>query len=853
MKRNNTWRFVLVIFAIAWALYELYPPTTGDLIEQFTQRAHPPSRDAVYTNIVQQARELKAKSPERGFANIRDAVGTNDIVKYFPFFDSKSELYPTTYILNRLQREVAGKIRLGLDLQGGTSFLVEMDTNKLVSIEVTTNSVGRLETNIVSSELEGALEQAIEVLRKRVDRFGVAEPVIQPVGDNQILIQLPGLSEADKKSAEDQIKRPAFLEFRLVHESSDQLLANNEIPPGYEVLRRKSRSPDGKEQLEQVVVKRNAERGLTGSIIKNAMVVRGNLGEPQIDFTLNDEGTSAFGDVTRENVGRRLAIVLDKELYSAPNIQSPIETGRGQITGSFDVREAFELANVLQNPLKAPLHLLEERTVDPTLGKDSITSGITASIIAAVATFVFMLVFYFASGLVANLALALNVLILMGAMCALGSTLTMPGIAGIALTIGMAVDANVLIYERMREEMAAGKSIRGVISGGYDKAFGTIFDSNLTTLIAAVILIKFGTGPVQGFGVTLSIGILASMFTALVVTRLIYDFLLEKGMMTKVRMLPLIKFPQFKFMNWGKLAFAGSVVLILIGAGSGIVRGKKILGVDFAGGESLTLTFSQRVEVDQLRGALDKAAVGDSTIGYQQSRSTGLETLQIVVPVGAGEKAKSTLKEAFPQAGFAVKGTDVVGATVGQHIQQTAFVAAIIAMFAILVYVAFRYEFSFAVASVVALLHDVLITLGIYFLSGRQLTAPMVAAVLTIIGYSINDKIVIMDRIREDLKLGVRGSFRELIDIALNQTLSRTIITGGASILATLALFFFGGGVINDFAFTFLVGIVSGTYSSLFIAAPLVLWWHKGQRPNIGGGQLNVPTATQATPAAAKP
>jgi SecD/SecF fusion protein len=441
----------------------------------------------------------------------------------------------------------------------------------------------------------------------------------------------------------------------------------------------------------------------------------------------------------------------------------------------------------------------------------------------------------------------------MGAMCALGATLTMPGIAGIALTIGMAVDANVLIYERMREEMAAGKSIRGVISGGYDKAFGTIFDSNLTTLIAAVILIKFGTGPVQGFGVTLSIGILASMFTALVVTRLIYDFLLNKGWLTRVRMLPLLKFPQFKFMNWGKLAFAVSVALILIGVGSGIVRGKKVLGVDFAGGDALTLTFSERIGEDQLRSALDQAALGDASFNYQHSLSTGLDALQVIVSVGAGDKAQATLKEAFPQAGFVVKGTDSVGATVGAHIQQTAIVAAIIAMFAILVYVAFRYEFSFAVASVVALLHDVLITLGIYFLCGRQLTAPMVAAVLTIIGYSINDKIVIMDRIRENLKLGVRGSFRELIDSALNQTLGRTIITGGASILATLALFIFGGGVINDFAFTFLVGILSGTYSSLFIAAPFVLWWHKGQRPNIGGGQLNVPTAAATPTAMAKP
>lgn len=853
MKRNNTWRFLLVLFALAWSIYELYPPTSGDLVERFAQRSHPPSRDAAFTNIVQTARELRAQHPERGFANLRDAVGTNDIVKYFPFYDTKAELYPTTYVLNRLQREVAGKIRLGLDLQGGTSFMMEMDTNKLVTAEIVTNSPGNYSTNYVTSELEGALEQAVEVLRKRVDRFGVAEPVIQPVGNNQILIQLPGLSEADKQAARQTLQRPAFLEFRLVHEDSDRLLENNEIPPGYQVLRRKQRSQDGTERLEQVIVKRKAEQGLTGSIIKNAMVVRGNLGEPQIDFTLNEEGTASFGQVTRENVGRRLAIVLDGELYSAPNIQSPIETGRGQITGSFDLREAFELANVLQNPLKAPLHLLEERAVDPSLGRDSITSGVTASIVAAIGTFVFMLIFYFASGLVANLALILNVLLLMGAMCALGSTLTMPGIAGIALTIGMAVDANVLIYERMREEMAAGKSIRGVISAGYEKAFGTIFDSNLTTIIAAIILMKFGTGPVQGFGVTLTIGILASMFTALIVTRLIYDFLLDRGWLTRVRMLPLIKFPQFKFMSWGKLTCIISAVLILIGIGAGFARGKKVMGVDFSGGEALTLSFSKRIEVDQLRSALDKASLGDASISYQKSLSTTLETLQVVVPPGAGQNAQAALTAAFPEAQFVIRGTDVVGATVGAHIQQTSIIAAIIAMFAILVYVAFRYEFSFAVASVVALLHDVLITLGIYFLSGRQLTAPMVAAILTIIGYSINDKIVIMDRIREDLKLGVRGSFRELIDIALNQTLSRTIITGGASIMATLALFLFGGGVINDFAFTFLVGILSGTYSSLFIAAPIVLWWHKGQRPNIGSAQLNVPNGTKAAPAAAKP
>lgn len=847
MSRNSYWKLALVVFVLAWALYELNPPTGRDLLVYFQQRALRP--DATFSNIVQQAAVLQKERPERKFANLREAVGTNDITKYFPFYaDAKDELNPSSYILNRLQRDAAGKIKLGLDLQGGTSFLVKLDTRRLATTEEVTNAVGQVQTitNNVDAELEGVIAHAVEVLRKRVDKFGVAEPVIQPSGRDRILVQLPGLSEADKESAKQTIQKVAFLEFRLVHENNDQLLQTGEIPPGYELLKRKARKQTGATELEQAIVKKKPERGLTGNIVKSAFVTRGNLGQFEIDFTLTMEGATIFGEVTAANVGRRLAIVLDGELYSAPVIQSAIENGRGQITGQFDLREAFELSNVLENPLKVPLAIEEERTVDPSLGRDAIASGVTASIIAAVATFLFMLLFYFGLGLVANMALVLNVVLLMGALCALGSTLTMPGIAGIALTIGMAVDANVLIYERMREELAAGKSIRGVVAAAYSKAFGTIFDSNLTTFIAAVILIKFGTGPVQGFGVTLAIGIVASMFTALFVTRLVYDFLLARGWMRNARMMPLAKFERIPFMNWGKLAFGISLVMILIGAGSGIARGKKVLGVDFAGGDALTFSFSQRVGEDQLRSTLDSAALGDAAIGYQKSLSTGLETLQVVVPSGAGPKAESALKEAFPQAAFAVKGTDAVGATVGAEIQRSAIIASLLALFAILAYVAFRYEFSFAVASVVALIHDVVLTMGIYFLSGRQLTAPMVAAVLTIIGYSINDKIVIMDRIREDLKLGVRGSFRQLIDIALNQTLSRTIITGGSVILATLALLFFGGGVINDFAFTFLVGTIAGTYSSLLIASPFVLWWHKGERPRIGSQVAVSPAAVEA-------
>jgi SecD/SecF fusion protein len=433
-------------------------------------------------------------------------------------------------------------------------------------------------------------------------------------------------------------------------------------------------------------------------------------------------------------------------------------------------------------------------------------------------------------------------LILLGFMCSIGTTLTLPGIAGIALAIGMAVDANVLIYERLREELAAGKSLRGAISSAYSKAFGTIFDSNLTTLISALILIWMGSGPIKGFGVTLAIGLCVHMFTALVVTRLIFDFLLDRNLISTIRILPVIKGTKFDFLHWAKPVFILSWVLILGGIGYGVYRGKESLGVDFIGGETLRLSFAQKVEVDELRPALDKLELGDVGIQYQKDLGGATQTLRVTArvvgekgeAVNTAERVEATLNTQFPAAKFKVIGQETVGAVVGKEIQRGALIASAMALFAILVYVAFRYEFSFAVAAVVAGIHDVLLTLGAYLLLGREVNGVLMAAVLTIIGYSINDKIVILDRIREDLKLGVRGSFKDLINIALNQTLSRTIITGGSVMLATLALLIFGGGAIKDFAIAFLIGTIVGTFSSIFIASPLVLWWNKGQRPAIG-------------------
>ena len=848
MSRNNPWVILFVVLIVCWSFYEMYPPTSRSLVQEFETRAM--NRDTNFTGIVQRVQPLQSARPEREFANLQEAIGTNNIAPYFPFFNVTNKVHPNVFILNQLQRDALGKIKLGLDLQGGTSFLVEMDTNRLVYVETITNQSGQVETITNQARVEGAVSQAIEVLRKRVDAFGVAEPTFQAAGANRILIQLPGLSEADKAEAQTNIQKPAYLEFRMVKDDSDEIIKNNEpIPPGYEKLRREEPQPNGPPTIEEVIVKKKAEPGLAGDIIENAMAIRGNLGEPQIEFRLNSAGAKRFGEVTRNNIGQRLAIVLDRELYSAPVIQGAIETGSGQITGHFTVEQAQELANVLQNPLRAPLTIDSSYDVSPTLGLDSIRSGIRASVMGIIFVSMFMLCYYLLAGIVANIALVTNIIILLGVMCSIGTTLTLPGIAGVLLTVGMAVDANVLIYERIREELAKGKSLRGAVAAGYARAFGTIFDSHVTTLISSIILIFMGTGEIKGFGVTLTIGVAASLFTALVVTRLIFNFLLDHNWIKSLRMFHLIRATKLDFMSLAKPAFILTWTIILIGMGYGIFdRGSKLFGVDFAGGDSTKFNFTQKLDVEQIRSALTAAGEKDSQIQYQKDVGGGTETLRVTTSIGSAKKVIQALTEKFPQAQFKAIEQQRVGAVMGLEIKRSAIIASLLSLFGILIYVAFRYEFYFAVGAVVAVIHDVFMTIGCYCIangvSGREFNSTVVAAVLTIIGFSTNDTIVIFDRIREDLKLGVRGSFKEIINQALNQTLSRTLITSGTVFLATSALYVFGGGVINDFAFTFLIGILTGTYSSIYIASALVLWLHKGERPTIGGSQVTMQNTT---------
>ncbi len=716
-------------------------------------------------------------------------------------------------------------IQLGLDLKGGTSFLLKMD---LSGIEV----AGR----------GPAIQQAIEILHRRVNKFGVSEPIIQRVGDDRIQVQIPGLKEADRVEARKTIEQAAYLEFRLVHPDNDKLQAEAISDPrfrpplGYTNLSETVTAPDGRKVTRNYFVKLKPEQGLTGKYVRRAFVSYDDIGRPYIALEFNTEGAVIFERITGANIGRQLAIVIDGELQSAPVIQDKISGGRAQITGSFSLPEAQRLASVLENPLEAPLKVLEVRHVDPSLGRDSIHSGVRAAVIGSVAVVVFMAVYYLAAGVIADLTLALNILVLMGVLAMFKFTLTLPGIAGIVLTIGMAVDANVLIYERVREELAANKGLRAAIVAAYQRAFVVIFDSNFTTIMTAVILIMLGSGPVKGFGVTLTIGLIANLFAAVFVTRLGFDWLVANGWLKSFKMLHIFgKIPHINFLGRWPVAFGLSWLLIAAGLVSFVQRGGlqvgkgAVYGIDFAGGDTMTLGFQQRVGVDRLRATLEAGGFKEAYIQY--ASGGGAEQLELKLPEDVSEKVAEALQKAFPEAGFKVLSTERVGAVVGAELLKQALWAVAWSLIAIMVYVAFRFgEFSYGLGALVSLVHDVLMTIGWFCLTGRTFSMPVVAAVLTLIGYSINDTIVVFDRIRENKKLTAgKLSYFDLINRSVNETLSRTILTAGTVFLCSVALYGFGGRVINDFAFCFMVGVLTGTYSSIYIASPVVLWWHRGE------------------------
>jgi SecD/SecF fusion protein len=703
------------------------------------------------------------------------------------------------------------KIALGLDIQGGTSFLI-----RLVPGDKAIN--------------KGMLDQAVEVIRKRVDYFGASEPIISPVGNDRILVQIPGLDTAKIQEARDQLSRVAKLEFRLVYPDNGERLraidaGQQVIPPEYRIEVYKHQAEGNEKPIEErLLVKKKADLG--GDRVSASNAYYGNEGWT-VQLKFDSEGAKKFGQITEQYKGHRFAIVLDGVIQSAPVIRDAIYGGDAVITGKFSEQEARELASVLENPLQTPVSIEEERSVSPTLGLDSIRASILAGLVGLAITLVCVAIYYKIPGLVANLALIINLILLIGALTMFRFVLTLPGIAGIILTIGLSVDANVLIYERLREEMALGKSLKIAVKAAYEKAFSSIFDANVTTLITAAILFWKASGPVKGFAISLTLGILASLFTALIVGRNFLGWFIDTERLKRVSMLHLISSQRINFLGKGFIACMCSLALLLAGAMAFYKRGDRNFGVDFRGGDLVTMSARNKIDIGEVRNALKPIGFGDASI--QESAQGGKSYITVRTPLNTSDKVEKQIIQTMPNAAFKVEGSERVGALVGGELAKNSLIALGLGILGILIFVTFRFELSFAVGAIVALLHDVLMTVGMFSLLGRELTLTMVGAVLTIAGYSINDTIVVYDRIREGLASGRRGTIEEIMNSSINQTLSRTILTSTVTLIPILCLFFFGGAVLRDFSLAIIIGVVVGTYSSIFIASPIVLWWTRAR------------------------
>lgn len=671
----------------------------------------------------------------------------------------------------------------------------------------------------IDYRVSNAVSQSIEVVRRRIDELGTTEPVIQRQGTNRILVQVPGLD--DPQRLKDLLNQTAKLTFHLVDTTMPVQEAIDGRPPASAEVLYSTDDPPVPYLIRKAVE-------VSGENLTDAQAgFDQRTNEPIVTFKFDTRGAQRFGQITQQNVGLPFAIVLDDQVISAPVIREPILGGTGQISGSFTVQGANDLAILLRaGALPATLTVIEERTVGPGLGADSIAAGEIAGIIGAIFVIGFMLVAYGFLGLIANIALVANVLMIIALLTLLGATLTLPGIAGIVLTVGMAVDSNVLIYERIREEHRSGRSLIQSIDVGFSRAFATILDANITTLIAAVILFYLGSGPVRGFAVTLAIGIVTTVFTAFTLTRwLVAEWVrrrrpkeLPKGLLDRLKKDSTIRFMgirRFTFMLSAALSVASMVLFATVNMN---------YGIDFKGGSMIELqSKAEQADIADIRARLSELNLGDLQV---QEFGSPREVLIRVQAQDGGDNAEQsviTLIRGELEDAYDFRRVEVVGPTVSGELARAGTIAVIAALMAILVYIWFRFEWQFALGAIVATLHDVVLTIGIFVLSGVEFNLSSIAAVLTIVGYSLNDTVVVYDRVRENLRRYKKKPLPELIDLSINQMLTRTILTSLTTLLALVALYAFGGEVIRSFTFAMIFGVAVGTYSSIFIAAPVLI------------------------------
>jgi SecD/SecF fusion protein len=730
------------------------------------------------------------------------------------------------------------RLKGGIDIIGGSSFSLrvqEREADDGTKMPVTIQQI----------------DQAILVIEKRLNSMGTAEPLIARQGANGILVQMPGVEPEESARIRATLEKVAKLELREVSPRSEEpgpdgkslaqrVQDGSEIVPGYRAYTLKGKDEDGNEYKRPILL--NRRMALGGSDIADAVP------SPQqadaVAITLNGDGTDKMIALTKNmREGQdRIAIVLDGEVISAPTVNQVPLGKQFIIEGLREPGEVQSLANSLMNPLENPLVVDEERTVSPTLGKAVVQQGIWAGIIGLAITFVFVLIYYRLAGIIALFGLLVNGVILFGVMAMFGFTFSLPGIAGMILTIGMAVDANVLIYERLREEIEGGKSLKNAIAASYEKAFTAIFDSNFTSLITAIILFWMGSGTIKGFAVTLTIGIVASMFSAILVTRVLFRWGIDLNILKKLSFLNLIKATNFDFLGKRRACAFVSLALVLLSFAAFGLRQEKAFGIDFTGGTLVQFQLGKEVKIPlaDIEKALEEIKPTLSKAAYPQEQGNPVSgTLLTVrcdsrdvekithklrgsIPVLAEKKAEADKDGAHDYVIDSSK--EEVSALIGGTFMRDSLIALVLGLIGILIYITVRFEFSFALGGFVAILHDVIISIGIVVLLGGELSLIHVGAILTIAGYSINDTIVVFDRIRESLLIR-HGSIKTIMNDAINQTLSRTLLTSATTIITVAILSFFGGSSLRDFSVMILIGLVVGTYSSIFVASPIVFWW----------------------------
>ena len=756
----------------------------------------------------------------------------------------------------------AHNLQGGIEIVGGTAFIIEVQPN----IDEGTGE----EIQLTPS----AMDTAKSILEKRLNDSGTLDARVSVQG-NRIEIQIPKIDPAEAAALKKILITTAKLTIHKAHPQSQRLAelvaAGEETVPGYRAY-----PQDVKNEAGEIIGTRyllvSRKPALTGKEVAAAWPDRAT--NTSVNIELTSTGGKQMEDFTRTLTPRvdLIVSILDGKVINAATLQQQVLSSRFQITGLDSLEECIELSKGLSNPMENDIEVIDERTISATLGEATVKQGINAGLAGLALTIMFVLLYYRYSGIVAIIGLSLNMLILFGAMALFNASFTLPGIAGIILTIGVAVDANVLIYERMREELAAGKSVHASIKAAYEKAFSAIFDANITTLLTALILFWQATGSVKGFAVTLTMGILGTMLSALLCTRVMFSWSEDTGILKKIKFLDLVPKKVIDFLGKRKLAFTLSVVMIASGLVALVSKGDSHLGIDFVGGsvtrfevptgQSVTQAEAQEiiasVKTEKAASAqIEKTAGGNSFVTLKSGRADSpilIEAIRTQIPGFNDKKAIDPTKpqildkDGKPVILYVVPAsTSAVSPTLGGEFLENAIWALSLGIFCVLIYITLRFEFSFALGAFLALVHDILIVLGVLIVTGQELSLIHVGAFLTIAGYSINDTIVVFDRLREDLKTK-RGDVRDVMNSAISTTLSRTIITSVTTFVSVAVLYFYGGASLKAFSYTIMIGVVVGTYSSIFIASPIVYIFSKARGINLRREVLDAELESEINP-----